>query len=219
MLFISLAVFGIILYSIYTVYLLKYLKNPIREHQYRRNSEIYDSSGYLRVGVGGIKRLKSLFNISEPQVRKIFDAYQVADSEENDTVLYWFKKVADERNIWTISNRLYSEYLLAHTQAVLNPDGSSKVFIFREKLMTYSLMQGAIVQHLVDNQTSLIEIRKAKNNKEGVAQFSALSTDHLQGTFALLAVGCAIAFVSFIAELVVDEIALIRLRKRLGYIP
>nr|CAI5821960.1 unnamed protein product [Callosobruchus analis] len=240
MFFISLAVFGIILYSIYTVYLLKYLKNPIREHQYRRNFEIYDSSGNLRVGVGGIKRLKSLFNISEPQVRKIYDAYQVADSGKHDTVLYWFKKVADERNIWTISNKLYSEYLLAHTKAVLNPDGSPKVFIFREKLMTYSvsilarqghplifminriigqLMQGAIVQHLVDNQTSLIEIRKAKNNKEGVAQFSALSIDHLQGAFALLIVGCSIAFVSFIIELVVDEIAIVRLRKRFGYIP
>ncbi|CAH2011022.1 unnamed protein product [Acanthoscelides obtectus] len=237
--FVSLAVFGIVLYAIYTVYLLKYLKNPIREHQYTENSEIYDSFGNLRVGVGGLQRLKSLFNVSEPQVKKIYDAYQEAD-DENDTVLYWINKVAEERNIWTISSRLYAEYLLAHSDVATDTDGDPKVFIFKRQLMTYyvsilarqghpllkkinrvigQLTQGAIMEHLVYNQTVLIELKNAKNDKEGVKQFSALSMDHLQGTFALLALGYIFGFITLILEFIVDEVAILKLRKQYGYLP
>lgn len=225
--FASLALISIILASAYTCSLVYYLKNPIREHQAKKISDIMDTFGEYKFGIGGVSRLRELFTFSsQEEGTKLYQMYQTAVGD-NDTLLYWIRKVADERNIWTISSRLYVDYLLAKgSTSILDEDGKPTIYVFRKKLMSYSisiivrkghpllpnidyaiekLTWGGLVAHMTDKYTKAARKKSYAVHMEDDDSYAPLDIDNLQGAFALLAMGCCLGFVSLLMECVVAK--------------
>lgn len=223
--FVSLAVISIILSSAYTCSLVYYLKNPIREHQATRISDIMDSFGEYKFGIGGVRRFRELFTLSsEEEGTKLYQMYQTA-SGDNDTILYWIRKVADDRNIWTVSSKLYVDYLLTKgSNATIDQDGKPKIYVFKKQLMSYfigmivrkghpllrnfdyaiqRLTWGGLVARMSDKYTQAIR-RKGDGYDD---KYSPLGIENLQGAFALLAMGCCLGFVALVMECIVKRYA------------
>lgn len=224
--FVSLGIISIVMASAYTFSLVYYLKNPIREHQAKTMSDMMDSFGAYKYGIGGISRLRELFCLSsEDEGSQLFEMYQNA-SGDNDTLLYWITKVANDRNIWTVSSKLYVNYLLDKgSNATVDEEGKPKIYVFKKKLMSYSislimrkghpllknidyaiqrLTWAGLIAHMSDKYTQAIRRRNLANNDHDDT-YAPLAIENLQGAFALLALGCCLGFVSLLIECLVNK--------------
>ncbi|KAJ8949773.1 hypothetical protein NQ318_019002 [Aromia moschata] len=211
--FLSMNVFSILIASAYTCSLINYLTNPIRDHQPTMNKELRDVFGRIKYQVGGMSRYRELFNTTESEKSyDIFKIYQTAEGE-NDTLLYWLQKVGESEDIWTISSRLVANYLIEEGDSVAtHPNGEPKIFVFNEKLMSYSvgmlvrkghpllhdidgvlknLVWGGLVAHM--SRKYIMAIRRSKARQVDDGNYKALTIDHLQGAFALLVMGWILA--------------------------
>lgn len=222
-LFISLYILSIMLSSFYTCSLTYYLKNPIREKQPTKNTDIIDDFGNFKYYLGGIQKYKVLFNISDNAA--IYNYYQTV-SEPNDTVDYWLQKVADDRDIWTVSSRLLANYKIAmNSKGIVDDTGRPKIFVFNENLLSYyiamiarkghpllpkinpvikKLLHGGIVRHYTSFYKTFIQKEQAQDLTSDNT-LEALTIRHLEGAFAALVAGYVFGLISLIFEIIVNE--------------
>ncbi|KAJ8916148.1 hypothetical protein NQ315_004515 [Exocentrus adspersus] len=220
------AIISIILASAYTCSLVYYLKNPIREHQPTVNSDIMDSFEQYKYGIGGISRYRELFTFSsEDEGTELYEMYQIANGD-NDTVMYWINKVAEDRDIWTISSKLFANYLLAHDSNVTtDEDGKPKIYVFKKPLMSYSislimrkghpllwhvnyaiqrLKWGGLIARISRKYTQAIDKKKSVLNEDDDT-YKPLVIDDLQGAFALLFFGYGLGLVALLVECLIHK--------------
>lgn len=228
--YLSLSVFSILIYSAYTCSLINYLKNPIREYQPQENRDILDTSGNYKYYIGGIKKYESVFNLS----RLEHETYHT-ESHENDTVDYWLGKVAYERNIWTVSSSFYAKYLIAENSNVTtDQNGKPKVFVFKNKLMSYSIgmiarkghpmlkkfdtvikrmLYGGLVIHYCNEYFRDIDAATSADLSEDTS-LKPLTVNHIQGPFFILFCGYILGFVTLILEIVIFKFKQIYKRRQ-----
>lgn len=217
--FLSLSIFSIIIYSSYTCSLAYYLKNPIREKQPSTFADIYDDFGHFKYYVGGKEKYREMFNVSG---NPLYDIYKSVDGV-NDTIIFWLRRVAKERDLWTISSSFYANYLISNgSKEVCTDDGMPQIFVFKEKIISYpismmfrkghpllykisDIIQRLLYGGLVDFRCEkyLRDISKAKSNEIGDdTSLEKLDIDHLQGAFAVLMLGYCGGVILFIAEII-----------------
>ncbi|KAJ8982858.1 hypothetical protein NQ317_002265 [Molorchus minor] len=201
--FLAMNIFGIAIASAYTCSLVFYLTNPIKEHQPTDNNELLDIFGNLKYKIGGLSRYRELFNVTDnKRAYKVFREYQTAVGA-NDTILYWINQVGTDRDTWTISSRLFADYLLSENSSVAtHPNGRSKIFVFKNQLLSYSeIGGGGLVDHMCRKYTQAIKKRKSLDDGEDDS-IRPLSVDHLQSVFAVLVLGYMLGSVFLTLELI-----------------
>ncbi|KAK9686093.1 hypothetical protein QE152_g37450 [Popillia japonica] len=134
--FLSLALYAIVLDAIYQSSLIDILTNPQYEHQISTEEEMLASS----LSIGGISSYKDIFDVpSDERSAKIYARYQTVP-EEYDTVDYWLRSVSQYKNTCSILGGLYVKYLMASRDPlIMTYNGLPKVYVMRKRLLQYKL--------------------------------------------------------------------------------
>lgn len=225
--FLSLSVFSIIVGSLYTCSLLYYLKNPIREYQPDKNSDILDKNLNLKYRMGGLSKYGSIFSGSK------FENDYLKATGHNDSIDYWLEKVANERDIWTVSSSLYARYSLAQNSNVTtDANGVPRVFVFKNRLSTYQvamisrnghplmkkmnkilhkMLYGGLILHYLNEYVRDID-KEISLDTAGDSTLKPLTLRHLQGAFFILFCGYVYSFIVLFFEIIIKK-----LKKRYNY--
>ncbi|XP_065163168.1 glutamate receptor U1-like [Atheta coriaria] len=127
MLFISYALFIIIVGSLYQSSLIKVMSKPPYNHQLSTYEEIFESS----LPIGGLPDFGKLFEISEPNSKSLIENfYNISD---NDDIIYWWKRVATGDAI-SIVGEYYIKFYMG-TPDLTNQDGSSKIYLLKDDVL------------------------------------------------------------------------------------
>lgn len=219
--FLSASIFSLIIAALYTSALVFYLKNPIRENQPDKNEDFVDKSGKVKYLLGGITKYQKIFNFSTIGG----EIYQTVTGE-NDTFDYWLRKVAYERNIWTLSSSFYARYLVAkNSNITTDAKGITKIFVFKDKLINYSvgmiarkghlmmrkfnnvlkdMLYGGLVIHYCSEYLRDIDKDTSADSAEDSTS-KPLTIEHLQSTFFILFCGYVYGFVVLLLEIIIHK--------------
>ncbi|XP_031353600.1 uncharacterized protein LOC116178281 [Photinus pyralis] len=213
--FISIAIYGILITVMYQALLMSHLLNPVYEKELSSLQDIIDS----KIGIGGVRRYKEFFNRSDDKVSTyIHDRFETYN-ETNDTALNWLLTVANDRDTCTISSHFYVKYMIGDKGSVFfNKWGDEKIVMLKQLVFTYpvrmivprgfplgitfdkviwKLMNGGIVRKWAKKY----EQRSRHDSEE--TDDTVLTVFHLQGAFLLLSYGYLFAVCAFLSELVV----------------
>ncbi|KAF7282972.1 hypothetical protein GWI33_001653 [Rhynchophorus ferrugineus] len=224
--FISLAVFAIIMNSVYTSSLVYYLQGPVREHQITTTSEII-KSGLI---IGGSQKYQHMFNNGDTKnafTQMILKNFEFVNNSI-DSYTYWLEQVGKNRSLATITIKLCATYLLStNNPIVTEANGQPKIFILPKQIISQNvgimMKKGNLLQEDLNVMIQRIIIEAGignmfKRRYLGPGQFdenqsnknpsqsnrikhnspsSKLTTHHVEGAFTILGLGYLTGVISF----------------------
>uniref|UniRef100_A0A6P7G1R8 Uncharacterized protein LOC114336725 n=1 Tax=Diabrotica virgifera virgifera TaxID=50390 RepID=A0A6P7G1R8_DIAVI len=219
--FTGLSVLSIVLSSAYTFSILKYLKNPMKEHQVSEYSELRD--GDLNYKWGGLSYYKQFFHN-----KRVHDGYETL-SPDIENVEYWLRRVGEDRDTWTVASKTYVKYLIAiDSNVTVDEDGQPKIFYFKKPVNTYMLsimlqrgnyfnphfkrlikkmFRFGIIDYHWRTYKNKIFLSNVKY-QQSLGHPKSLSLNDIQGAFALLVFGYVCALLVIALELIYKKISL-----------
>ncbi|KAK5641917.1 hypothetical protein RI129_010464 [Pyrocoelia pectoralis] len=227
--FISLAVYSILIIVMYQTLLMSHLLNPVYEKQISSFEDVINS----KIRVGGIRRYKEFFNDSSDEktsyIYDIFETYKL-----NDTALNWLLTVANQRDTCTISSQFYVKYVTGKRESVfVNKWGDVKILTLKDLIFTYpirmilprgfplgsmfdiviwKLNNGGIVREWAKRYEQQHQHYHSDDESDD-SNDTVLTVYHLQGAFLLLLFGYAFSILAFILEILVHKVKNFRKRR------
>ncbi|KAI2474161.1 Ionotropic receptor 60a.1 [Diabrotica virgifera virgifera] len=216
--FTGLSVLSIVLSSAYTSSILKYLKNPMKEHQVSKFAELTAYSKW-----GGLSDYKQFFHN-----KRVHDGYESL-SPDIENVEYWLSRVGEDRDTWTLASETYVKYLIAiDSNVTVDKDGQPKIYSFKKPANTYMLsimLQrgnyfnphfkllirkmfrfGIIDYHWKTYKNKILRSNVKYHRPLGHPK--SLALNDIQGAFALLVFGYVCALLVIALELIYKKINL-----------
>lgn len=229
-LFISYALFFIIVGSFYQSALFKLLTQPQYEHQISTFDEIVQSS----LPIGGAPYIKEYFNNPEDDKSMlIYNKYKYFSETEGNE--YWMDAVANREAI-AILRESYIEYY-DKTPEMRNADGSSKIFVLSDDdnvvyvdpysiifsqnyvlkkqfdIVIDKLIAGGFIDlwneyYIYENQVTYLGPNNENNSTGGGNNYKqvVLSIHHLAAAFNFLFLGLFSGVCAFIFEIIIKNV-------------
>ncbi|XP_071057158.1 uncharacterized protein [Onthophagus taurus] len=201
--FISFALYSIIINVLYNSSLINILTNPVYERQILSEDDLLQPS----IQIGGPSIYKEFFNESHEKSSDLIYKKYLIENKKKDTLNYWIKKVGNNKNVATISTKMFANYLLKNTE-------DFKIFILPKILFSFhvkiAMSKGNFLLYKFDQQikrfqrAGLIEKWRLKYSKIEVKVKSddkvVLKMNHLSGAFYVLCVGYVLGGIVFVIE-------------------
>ncbi|XP_045478350.1 uncharacterized protein LOC123683382 [Harmonia axyridis] len=214
--------FGLILTCVYSSYLINVLTKAVKEHQIHNEQEIVESN----LVIGGLEEYLERFQKSDNDdcLDDICRRYQYS-SDENDTAMFWLKKVEDKEACTPLTKLFVQYYMLNRFEESREEDIDSRVkrvklFIIDKPINFYSLAvvmnkgnpfrrsfdkfikkfveAGLMYTLTVEFQDKFERLKYfIRNADQGQEK---LSVYHVQGPFAIWGIGNGIAILVFFME-------------------
>lgn len=211
--FVALAVFSIVISSVYTSSLINYLTTRQRFPQIDSLDDILNAD----LTIGGLAVYQDIFNVADDEKSMIiYRSYQAVDD-----LNYWLQKVGDNFDACSIFTDFFIKYKIATKNEFLtDEDGKSVVYVLKRKIFTYNLRiltkdgfpflnyfntiiarmdKAGLVLEMVEIYLQALKKVEALDQEESFVQ--KLSVDHLQGAFAILLLGYVSGAVLFVLEI------------------